>query len=376
MFGASDEVLGSIESGVDFERRIGEIYQRCRTDEEISQSFDELQQELEEQIETRMKQTRKQLLENFDMDVVHRLKVTLDNTKQYVGRYEKMLFDFTRYAMAGTSDIHFQDGYQFVLRNNPFPSKAIPIGVYHIRPGKKEQAHKYRLQHPLAQALLTQNREQTLPLATVRFDHSAFAGNFASLQPLIGQEGWLQLHLLTVDSFETSDHLLFVGVSQKGKRMSAEQCERLFELPGEVLTIHPAGSQSPANLGELAQRAKSKKLQQLAAKDQEYFLHETTKLNKWADDRVLAAEQELKDTKKQIKELNRQSRQEKDPSALLGIQKKLRDLQKKQRKQRQEIFSVEEEIEDQRDQMIEEIEARMKRETEEKILFHIRWMLV
>ncbi len=31
IFGASDEVLGTIESGVDFERRIAEIYQTCRT---------------------------------------------------------------------------------------------------------------------------------------------------------------------------------------------------------------------------------------------------------------------------------------------------------------------------------------------------------
>jgi SNF2 family DNA or RNA helicase len=36
IFGASDEVLGAIESGVDFEKRIIGIYQRCRTPEQIS----------------------------------------------------------------------------------------------------------------------------------------------------------------------------------------------------------------------------------------------------------------------------------------------------------------------------------------------------
>ncbi len=35
VFGASDEVLGAVESGVDFERRINDIYQRCRKTEEI-----------------------------------------------------------------------------------------------------------------------------------------------------------------------------------------------------------------------------------------------------------------------------------------------------------------------------------------------------
>src|SRR4029077_19184287 len=35
VFGASDEVLGSIGSGIDFEKRIGDIYQKCRTGEQI-----------------------------------------------------------------------------------------------------------------------------------------------------------------------------------------------------------------------------------------------------------------------------------------------------------------------------------------------------
>jgi SNF2 family DNA or RNA helicase len=58
VFGASDEVLGAIESGVDFEKRIAEIYQRCRTPEEINASFDRLQQELSQQIDEAMTRTR------------------------------------------------------------------------------------------------------------------------------------------------------------------------------------------------------------------------------------------------------------------------------------------------------------------------------
>ena len=42
VFGASDEVLGAIESGVDFEKRIGGIYQKCRRTDEIKAAFDQL----------------------------------------------------------------------------------------------------------------------------------------------------------------------------------------------------------------------------------------------------------------------------------------------------------------------------------------------
>lgn len=43
VFGASDEVLGAIESGVDFERRILQIFQQCRNEKEINRAFEELQ---------------------------------------------------------------------------------------------------------------------------------------------------------------------------------------------------------------------------------------------------------------------------------------------------------------------------------------------
>lgn len=73
IFGASDEVLGSIESGVNFEKRIVQIYQHCRTPKEIQSLFDQLQKELEEQIEDRMKDARNNLLENFDEEVHEKL---------------------------------------------------------------------------------------------------------------------------------------------------------------------------------------------------------------------------------------------------------------------------------------------------------------
>ena len=75
VFGSSDEVLGSIESGVDFEKRMLNIYQQCRTPEEINAAFDQIQQEMDASIKATMQDTRKQLLENFDEDVVGLLKI-------------------------------------------------------------------------------------------------------------------------------------------------------------------------------------------------------------------------------------------------------------------------------------------------------------
>jgi len=93
VFGASDDVLGSIESGVDFEKRILSIYQECRTPDEIEAAFKALQAEMEERIQERMNDTRKMLLENFDEDVHERLRIQLSDAKAQLDRFSKR-FDY------------------------------------------------------------------------------------------------------------------------------------------------------------------------------------------------------------------------------------------------------------------------------------------
>ncbi|NTV21733.1 MAG: DEAD/DEAH box helicase [Chlorobium limicola] len=104
VFGASDEVLGTIEGGIDFEKRIAAIYQECRKPEEIQQAFDRLQQELEQSIEERFETTRKNLLENFDEEVHRKLRFSFEKGREYLNRYEQLLWDVTRYFLNGYAE--------------------------------------------------------------------------------------------------------------------------------------------------------------------------------------------------------------------------------------------------------------------------------
>ena len=128
VFGASDEVLGVIESGVDFEKRIAEIYQRCRRTDEIKDAFDQLQRELNVEIDASMTRTRQQLLENFDDEVREKLKVRDEASKDFLSRYERQLMQLTRYELRGHADFHADESFQ--LHSQPFPDHAssIPSG--------------------------------------------------------------------------------------------------------------------------------------------------------------------------------------------------------------------------------------------------------
>ena len=97
VFGASDEVLGAVESGVDFEKRIAAIYQKCRSPEQIQFEFDQLQKELETDIAEGQQDAREKLLDNFDQEVVEKVKIQSHNV---LDRFNRHLWMMTRHVLA------------------------------------------------------------------------------------------------------------------------------------------------------------------------------------------------------------------------------------------------------------------------------------
>ena len=87
VFGASDEILGALESGTDIERRITEIYQQCRTPQQINAHFDELQTRFADRISSRLAESRRALLENFDEEIAQRLRVHKEEAEKNLNEH-------------------------------------------------------------------------------------------------------------------------------------------------------------------------------------------------------------------------------------------------------------------------------------------------
>ncbi len=116
VFGASDEVLGAIGSGIDFERRIAGIYQNCRESEQIRANFEQLQRDLSGEINEAMVKTRRIIMENFDEEVQEKLRVRADESKSARSRFERMLMDLTQTELIDCAA--FNDG-GFELHRTP-----------------------------------------------------------------------------------------------------------------------------------------------------------------------------------------------------------------------------------------------------------------
>src|SRR5207248_5061875 len=129
VFGASDDVLGSIESGVDFEKRILAIYQECRTSEEIEAAFLKLREEMDESIRTRMDDTRRKLFERFDEDVHQRLRLKLADAKAQLDRVGQRFWSLTRFMLNDRA--RFDDNALAFDLDSP-PRDDIAVGRYHL----------------------------------------------------------------------------------------------------------------------------------------------------------------------------------------------------------------------------------------------------
>ena len=380
VFGASDEVLGTIESGVDFEKRILAIYQDCRTPQEIDSAFRKLQEEMDESIRTRMDDTRRMLFEHFDEDVHQRLRLQLADAKAQLDRFGHRFWSLTRFMLHGCARFE-DDALAFDL--DRAPSEGIETGRYHLisksHPqvnedhGKERGSFLYRLSHPLGEYVVDTAKGLATPTARIVFDSTQLPARVHVVEALRGKSGYLTLTRLEVDSYEREEYLLFSGFDEMGMSLDQETMERLFGCDGR---IEGGGGIRDTILQRLAAESERHSMATVSRSLEQNSVHfnqAREKLEKWADDMVFSAEKALLDTKEQIKILRRQTRQAVTLEQQHEIQEKIQRLERQQRRQRQDIFKAEDEVMEKRDALIDSLERRIAQRTETETLFTLRW---
>ena len=117
-------------------------------------------------------------------------------------------------------------------------------------------------------------------------------------------------------------------------------------------------------------------LRQINQRNLGHFEQEVQKLDAWADDLKLGLEQEIKEIDREIKEVRRTAATAPTLDEKLSWQKKQRELEGKRSKLRHELFDRQDEVEAQRNGLIEQLEQQLGQRVEERALFTIEWELV
>ncbi|HPO57126.1 MAG TPA: SNF2-related protein [Ignavibacteriaceae bacterium] len=385
VFGSSDEVLGSIESGVDFEKRIAQIYQECRHPAEIKAAFDLLQKELEPEIENKLDITRKKLFENFDEDVTRKLRINLDEGRQYLNQYEQWLWSITKYFLKDYARFDRSDN-SFSLTTNPFPGEKIHSGPYLLlrtNSNRKkteievaDNTNIYRVGHPLAQKIIHSCLEKPLHIIEVTFDYSNTPKKITLLEPYIGCSGWLQAGLLTIKSFETEEYIVFSGITDDDIKLNSDICSKFFSLYGFEGKPVDISSDVVFNLTSILEKEKAVLIDDNMKRNSQYFDEEYDKLDKWADDMKVSLEREIKDIDAEIKLRKAEARKISELNAKIEEQRKIKDLEKKRNEKRKSLFEAQDQVDIKKDNLLSEIESRLHQTITLDTLFTIKWNLI
>lgn len=373
VFGASDEVLGAIESGVDFEKRIAGIYQQCRQTTEIKSAFDELQLELTLEINEAMTHARRKLLENFDDEVREKLKVRNADTNLHLSQFEQQLMKLASHELDG--DANFIDSSSFRLNAVPhwLTDEAVPTGLYEL-PRRTGDAHLFRVNHPLGQAIVTRAQSRDLPVAEIAFDYSGHEGRISQIELLKGQSGWLAASMLSVEALgQSEDHLLLAGTIDNGTTLSAEATSRLMTIAGGVTRSATLPDAVAATLSKSLAEQQAHIRRDISERNARFFEIEANKLDGWADDLKVGLERELKELDRQIKEARRAATLAQTLEDKLAGQKAVKALETERSNKRRSLFDAQDKIDEQRAELIAQIEGKLEQSAETKPLFTIRW---
>lgn len=375
VFGASDEVLGSIESGVDFEKRIAAIYQSCRTEAEINTAFDALQHEMDESITSSLRDTRQKLLENFDAEVHERLKINIKESQLYLDCYERWLWDITRFYLGAHADFAEHE-YSFTLKTNPFPKEDIHNGPYRI--GKNiEDAHVYRPGHPLAQSILKEVKKGQLDEKTVVFDYSNNPNIISVIKPMIGKCGVIRVTNYSIEALDAEDHVVISAFDEKGNNIEPDIARKLFSLAGQAHNSEKAISEEEKKKLDNIELGSANIISTRSAeRNSAFFDDEVDKLDKWAEDVKKALELELKKLDIDLKTAKTNAKKVVELAEKVKIQRQIKDMEKKRNEMRKKLYDAQDEVDSKKEALIARVEAQLKQKTSKTELFSIRWEVI
>jgi len=367
VFGASDQVLGAIEGNIDIEKRIYEIYQKCRSDSEIEYEFDRLQEELKEKLEVREAVARQTLMEHFDIDVVANLKNCRDQSNDFLREYERVLLSLAKAELPG-AEFHqnhfYHQGHRYDL--------TWPLA-------QEQDSEFFRLQateHYLAWDLVRQAKAYQLEPAHLVFHYDALDGHYAGLKPYIGQSGYLtalEIRATFNEGRSSRTQLVVLAATENGERLSAENAQHLLCVPahGEPLPKPvPEGyfDQWQAEVLEASKRQTEEELD-------EYLEQETEKLERWAQDRRNALMKTVEELDGEIRQFKREARQLASTAEKIEAKKALRKLERKRDDALAEYHESKKRIEAQEDELLDEVSQKLDLTCDVNALFTLSWAL-
>ena len=367
VFGSSDEVLGAIESGVDIERRILDIVQSCRTNDQINEAFDALQAEFSVAIDEAKTEARNKLLAEMDDKVIARLKFRQGAVSSSLDEFKRTLLTLAR-AELPEARFHADHVERFDYDGETYSTEW---------PEADERGWKFfRLaDEGLADQIIVRAIHRDLDAAEVAFDYDAYDGKLADVAPYRGKSGWLKVaRLKLVTPARTFDELVCAAATDDGEVVNAETAARMLAVPGSV-TGTATGVAPEVALSKMLEDGQTEIVGRAQERLGDFLNEEEERLDNWRDDARVSYDQQIKGLTKEANEKKKAARAVQNLQEKVELQREASALKRQADDLQHQLYTRLKEIDDERERMLDEIAEKLNLTPEMTTLFTIRWRL-
>jgi superfamily II DNA or RNA helicase len=323
VFGSSDEVLGILTDGIDFEKEVLRIMQKCRSDEQADREFDELTARIQDSIDADLEEARAKVLENMDADVVAKLHRRNEALAQILPEFKQRLL---MVAKGELPDAQFPtpDSESFGWDGKQWTTKW-PLA-------DENDWQFFRVNEGLGDDLIKRAKARAVAegAEVVRFDPAAYpyAGQLGGVPELAGQSGWLRAFKATMPTPGAErEEVIVIAETDDGEMVKPQVCDKMMMAPAQSLGStaddipHDRLSQiQDFEFGHFSERVKQE--------NYAWLIEEEERLGRYARDMEIEIETQIATLDLELKDLQRQKL-----SPSLGMEEKvavMRDIRKRE----------------------------------------------
>lgn len=371
-FGASNEVLGAIEDGFDFEKTISNILNTCRTDKEITEKFAKLQDEFKDEISTEQLRARAKIFEGLDPHVQDRFKRYGEQTEEAFNSFERMFMGLTQYELRDHAN--FQDNHIFTL--NTSPVKDAPAGTYFYKKREQPQhTRQYKYSGELAEYVRKTARKTDTPPAKLTFNIAESERVSSDVKKLKGISGTMLVRSVTFpikvgQSDMSENYVLASAELDNGDMLDGEVCRNVLAL--KVTNVEPLGFVASSDTLDIYTNRLIDEIHgEVKERNTATYLDKKDLLERQYKDKVTEYEMKEDAISSKIREKERQEKQAATSAEKIKLASEKQTLRKELRVLTYERLDLEDDMEDEINVRISAAQQASEGEVKTERLFEI-----
>ncbi|WP_299038549.1 SNF2-related protein [uncultured Pseudokineococcus sp.] len=376
VFGASDEVLGAIQDGLNFEKAISDILNRCTTADELDAAFRELEGQYASEISREMASAKAKVFDNLDPHVQDRLKACDMQSGEVLNKFERLLLAVTQHELDRFASFE-GDGRTFMLSEAPVGDA--PTGRYFFKSQPLDNAHQYRYASPLAQYVVDTSMGHQTPARELTFSLGRSDRVSRAIRALEDTSGELTVNLATFrmkagDEDVSESYMLAGALTDEGQWLDEEYVADILDLACTSVGEQPVTIDESRFTPRLdARRAELEK--EVHGRNSRYYDQQEELIYRNQQDRKAEHEGAIRDYRAKEKEARKQARRADEPMEQLRLKKEARKWEQRSEEADENFRNTRKKLRAGADRYLELIEQSLQGTQEIEHLFTIRWRI-